>query len=42
MKVPKLWTAYTQCIGGELDAVTGVVTGKNPPGQSALIVIDTF
>jgi hypothetical protein len=43
VKVPKIWTAYTQCIGGTLDAMTGAVTVKGvPSGGSKLVFVDTF
>ena len=43
VKVPKLWTAYTQCLGGTLDEETGTVAVKGlQPGKAALVYIDTF
>ena len=43
VKVPKLWTAYTQCLGGELNAETGALTVKQvPPGGAKAVFIDTF
>jgi hypothetical protein len=43
VNVPKLWTAYTQCLGGELDPATGAVTVKGlQPGEQRLLFVDTF
>jgi hypothetical protein len=42
VKVQKLWTQYTQCLGGELDPVTGVLTVKTQPGKTNVIYIDTY
>jgi hypothetical protein len=43
VKVPKVWQAYTQCIGGDLDAKSGDITIKNlKAGESKIIFIDTF
>jgi hypothetical protein len=43
VKVPKRWTAYTQCLGGDLDPATGQVTVKGlKPGEQRLVFIDTF
>ncbi len=43
VKVPKLWRAFTQCLGGELDPHTGKITLQNlKPGESRLVFIDTF
>ncbi len=42
VKVPKLWTAYTQCLGGKLDAVTGQVSLKVDAGESRLVFVDTY
>ncbi|MEI6519713.1 MAG: glycoside hydrolase domain-containing protein [bacterium] len=43
VKVPKLWQAYTQCIGGDLDAISGEITIKDlKAGESKIVFIDTF
>jgi hypothetical protein len=43
VKVKRLWTGYTQCVGGTLDAETGAVTVKGiKPGAAAVVTIDTF
>jgi len=43
VKVKKLWTNYTQCLGGALDAPTGAVTVKDiQPGKGKVVFIDTF
>ncbi len=43
VKIPKLWTAYTQCIGGELDPATGTITVKGlKPGEKRLVFVDTY
>jgi hypothetical protein len=43
VKVAKRWAAYTQCLGGTLDAETGALTVKAlKPGAPALVYIDTF
>ncbi len=43
VKVQKLWNSYTQCLGGELDPVTGAITVKGlKPGEQRLVFIDTF
>jgi hypothetical protein len=43
VKVRKLWTAFTQCLGGDLDPVSGAVTVKGlKPGEQRLVFIDTF
>ena len=43
VKVKKLWSGYTQCLGGTLDEVSGKLTVKGiPPGKASLIFIDTF
>ncbi len=43
VKVPKLWTAFTQCLGGELDPRTGAVVVKGlKAGERRLLFIDTF
>ncbi len=43
VKVPKLWTAFTQCLGGDLDPVSGAVTVKGlKPGEQRLVFIDTY
>ena len=43
VKVAKRWAAYTQCLGGTLDAETGALTVKGlKPGAAALVYVDTF
>ncbi len=43
VKVQKVWTAFTQCLGGDLDPATGQVTVKGlKPGERRLVFIDTF
>ncbi len=43
VQVPKLWAAYTQCLGGELNPTSGVVTVKGlMPGEQRLVFIDTY
>jgi hypothetical protein len=41
VKVKKLWEQFVQCIGGELNAETGVVTVRAiKPGEARLVFID--
>ncbi len=43
VKVQKVWSAYTQCIGGTLDAMTGAVQVKGvPAGGTKVVFIDTY
>lgn len=43
VRVKKLWTGYTQCLGGELDPQTGDITVKGVnPGEMRLVFVDTF
>jgi hypothetical protein len=43
VQIPKRWTAYTQCLGGDLDPATGALTLKGlKPGEARLVFIDTF
>ncbi len=43
VKVHRLWSDYTQCLGGELDEPTGTVKVHGiPAGKGRVVFIDTF
>jgi urease beta subunit len=42
VKVPRLWAAYTQCVGAKLDVATGQASLKLEPGKSGLVFVDTY
>lgn len=42
VKVPKIWTAYTQCIGAKLDVASGQARLSVKEGESELVFVDTY